>query len=392
MTVPWREMGSDEFRKELRGFLADHPPGRGPRGKLERLAWQKWWRSLLFDAGVAGPSWPVEYGGMDLPFTLQVIYHEEMNRARAPEPPGTGVGLAGPTIFRHGSPEQRERWLRPMLRGDQVWAQAFSEPEAGSDLASLRTTARIADGGDVYIVNGQKVWSSYADLADLAFTLVRTGTPESRARGITYLVIDLHAPGVTVRPLRDITGGEVFCEIFFDDVRVPVANRIGAENDGWSVARTTLGHERAANAMNQSAFYRRILDDIVVLARERGLLSKPGVVDALANLHARASVMRIIAMRTISDIIATGDPGPASSVSRLIVSTFEQDLHEFALDMLGPDGLLSREDPDAVQGGRWIYGFLRTRASTIGAGTAEIHRNLAAERVLGLPKDPVSQE
>ncbi|HVW41078.1 MAG TPA: acyl-CoA dehydrogenase family protein [Amycolatopsis sp.] len=376
----------EEFRLRLRAFLTDNHPGKRPRDIQERRAWQKAWLAKLYDAGFAGPSWPREYGGMELSFAQQVIYQEEYARARVPGPMGTGLGIAAPTIIKYGTPEQKERFLRPMLRGDKVWAQGYSEPGAGSDLQALRTTARR--DGDEYVVNGQKVWNTHADYADILFCLVRTGTQESRQKGITYLLIDAHAPGVTVRPLRDLTGGRQFTEIFFDDARVPVANRIGAENEGWALVRTSLGHERAAGAMNQAATYRRVVDELVELAKERGVAGDPLVRDRLADFEIRVRIMRYTGMRTISDILTRGEPGPASSTSRLFITTFEQDLHEFAVDMLGADGLLTREDPDAVQRGRWLGGFLSTRASTIGAGTAEIQRNTIAEQVLGLPRDP----
>ncbi|MCW2717867.1 acyl-CoA dehydrogenase family protein [Pseudonocardia sp.] len=376
----------EEFRARFRAFLVAHHPGRRPRGDTEQRAWQKAWLATLFDGGFAGPSWPREYGGMALDFPRQVIYQEEHARARLPGPQGTGLGIAAPTIITYGTPEQKERFLRPMLRGDEVWAQGYSEPEAGSDLPSLRTTARR--DGDEYIVNGQKVWNTHADYADILFTLVRTGTQESRQKGISYLLIDAHAPGVTVRPLRDLTGGTHFSEIFFSDVRVPVSNRIGEENEGWPLVRTSLGHERAAGAMNQAALYRRVLSELTELARERGATADPIVRDRLADFEVRVRIMRYTGMRTISDIMARGEPGPASSTSRLFITAFEQDLHEFAVDMLGADGLLTRDDERAVQRGRWVGGFLSTRASTIGAGTAEIQRNTIAEQVLGLPRDP----
>jgi alkylation response protein AidB-like acyl-CoA dehydrogenase len=376
----------EEFRARLRAFLTEHHPGKPPRGAAERLAWQQAWLATVYDGGFAGPSWPREYGGMDLPFARQVIYQEEYSRARVPGPLGTGVGIAGPTIIKYGTPEQRTRWLGPMLRGDKVWAQGYSEPDAGSDLPALRTTAKR--DGDDYVVNGQKVWNTDAHTADVLYTLVRTGPPESRQKGITYLVIDAHAPGVTVRPLRDITGGTKFSEIFFDDVRVPVADRIGEENDGWRLVRTSLGHERAAGAMKQAATYRRVLDELVALARERGAAADPLVRDRLADFEIRVRIMRYSAMRTISDIVERGEPGPGSSTSRLFITIFEQDLHEFAVDLLGPEALLLADDPGAVQRGRWTRGFLATRASTIGAGTSEIQRNTIAEQVLGLPRDP----
>jgi alkylation response protein AidB-like acyl-CoA dehydrogenase len=376
----------EEFRARLREFLTAHHPGKPPKDPAEKVAWQKSWLATLFDAGFAGPSWPREYGGMDLPFAHQVIYQEEYARARVPGPLGTGLGIAAPTIIRYGTPEQKERFLRPMLRGDSVWAQGYSEPDAGSDLQALRTSARR--DGDEYVVNGQKVWNSSAEIADVIFTLVRTGTPESRQHGISYLLVDAKAPGVTVRPLRDLTGGASFTEIFFEEVRVPVDNRIGEENGGWQLVRTSLGHERAAGAMNQAALYRRVLSELIELARERGLTSDPLVRDTLADLEIRVRIMRLTGMRTISDIQAKGEPGPASSTSRLFIVRFEQDLHEIAVDLLGEYGVLGRKDPHAVQRGRWVWGFLRTRASTIGAGTAEIQRNTIAEQVLGLPHDP----
>src|SRR5215472_18663683 len=273
------------FRAGLRQFLAEHHPGRPPKDPRERLAWTKAWLATLFDNGYAGPGWPREFGGMELPFAQQVVYHEEVARARVPGPLGTGLGIAAPTIITYGTQAQKQRWLAPMLRGDKVWAQGYSEPEAGSDLPSLRTSAR-RDGPE-YIVNGQKVWTSHAADADVFFTLVRTGTQLSRQHGISYLVIDAHAPGVQVRPLRDLTGGHLFAEVFFDDVRVPVAKRIGEENGGWPLARTSLGHERAAGALNQAAMYRRVLTELEDLARERGLLTDPLVREAFTDLEIR---------------------------------------------------------------------------------------------------------
>jgi alkylation response protein AidB-like acyl-CoA dehydrogenase len=380
-------LGTDqEFRARLREFLAGHHPGRPPRDPRERIGWTKAWLATLFDHGYAGPSWPAEFGGMELPFARQVIYHEELERARVPGPLGTGPGIAAPTIIRFGTQEQKERWLAPMLRSDKVWAQGYSEPGAGSDLPSLRTTAR--QNGDEYVVRGQKVWTTYAMHADVFFTLVRTGTRASRHQGITYLIIDAHAPGVEVRPLRDLSGGRDFAEVFFDDVRVPVTDRIGAENEGWPLVRTSLGHERAAGSMNQAARYRRVVTELEELARERGLLRDPLVRDRLVDLEIRVRIMRYNAQRVISAIIANGEPGATSSISRLLITSFEQDLHEFAVDMLGPAGLLGKTAPLSVQRSRWLVGFLRTRASTIGAGTREIQLNTVAEQVLDLPRDP----
>jgi alkylation response protein AidB-like acyl-CoA dehydrogenase len=375
-----------EFRAELRAFLAGVDVGKPPKTKVGRHTWARQWMAALFDGGYAGPGWPTQYGGMDLPFRKQVIYQEETARARVPQPPGNGVPMCGPTIAKYGTDAQRERFLRPMLRADEVWAQGFSEPEAGSDLQGLRTVARR--DGDTYVLNGQKVWNTQAELCEWMFALVRTGDPGSRQHGISYLLVEMETPGVDVRPLRDITGGTAFCEIFLDDVRVPVANRVGEENGGWLVARTTLGHERASGSLRQAQFYRRVFDELVALLRDRGATADPLVRQRLADFEVQARIMRVSAMRIIARIVAEGEPGPVASVSRLFNTRFEQTLHELAVELLGPAGLLDASDPDTVQRGRWVYGYLRTRASTIGAGTAEIQRNAVAEQVLGLPFDP----
>lgn len=377
-----------DFRARLRDFLETNHPGPRPRDAAERKEWQRRWAETLYDKGFAGPGWPREWGGMALPFPQQVIYQEEVARARVPGPLGTGLNIIGPTIIRFGTPEQKERWLRPMLRGERVWVQGFSEPEAGSDLPSLRTTAQRV--GEEYVVNGQKVWTSALDEGDMLFCLVRTGTQESRHHGISYLMVDLATPGVTARPLRDMTGDAFFGEVFFSDARVPVANRLGEENGAWPLVRTSLGHERAAGAMNQSAMYRRVLDELTDLARRYDLAGQQQVRQGLADFEIRLRVMRSSAMRIISDITTKGEPGPISSASRLFVATFEQDLHEFAVDTFGMYGVLDRDDEAAIQRSRWTIGFLRTRASTIGTGTSQIQRNTIAERVLGLPPEPAA--
>jgi alkylation response protein AidB-like acyl-CoA dehydrogenase len=380
----------EEFRSRLRAFFASAGPGPRPRDAKERVAWSRAWQAELYDRGYAGPSFPRNVGGMDLTFSRQVIYQEEIARAKVPGPLGTGLGIVAPTIVTYGTEEQRQTWVRAMLRADEIWCQGFSEPGAGSDLQSLRTIARREGSGDdeVYVVNGQKVWTSSGPLADKLFCLVRTGTQESRQKGITYLVIDAHSPGVTIRPLKDLALGSHFAEVFLDDVRVPVENRIGEENEGWPLVRTSLGHERAAGAMNQAARYRQVLSELVALARERGLTADPLVRDRLADFEIRVRLMRFNAESIIENILARGEPGPTSSVSRLLLTSFEQDLHEFAVEMLGPDGLITKPSDQAIQRARWLTGFLTSRAATIGAGTAEIQRNTVAEQVLKLPYDP----
>jgi alkylation response protein AidB-like acyl-CoA dehydrogenase len=380
----WSE-ADEAFRSALRAFLTGLKLGKPPKDKAGRLEWQKAWHATLVDHGYAGPSWPKAFGGMDLAFSRQVIYQQEIAAARVPGHPGTGVPIAGPAIIRHGTDEQRQRFLRPMLRADVIWAQGFSEPDAGSDLRALRT--RAVRDGDKYFVTGHKVWSSSADIADVLFTLVRTGAGSGQ-EGISYLVIDLASPGVIVRPLRDLTGASGFAEIVLDEVAVPVENRVGSENGGWAVARTSLGHERVAGTLTQAGRYRRVVDELFALARSTGAARDPVVRQRLASVESKVRIMGLNAMRAISDIILIGEPGPASSVDRLFNATFEQELHLLAVDVLGVRGVVDRRDPAAVESGRWTWGMLRTRASTIGAGTAEIQRNTIAERVLGLPREP----
>lgn len=325
---------------------------------------------------------------MDLPLAEQVIYHEEFAKVRRPGHPGPGIFVVGPTIIKHGTDEQRQQFLRPGLRGDIIWVQGFSEPEAGSDLPSLRTRAE-RDGAD-YIVSGQKIWTTNARNADWLFALVRTGPRESRQHGISYLLIDMASPGVTVRPLRDMTGGSSFCEIFLDEVRVPVSNRVGEENEGWKIARTSMGHERSTAGVAQGMRYRRIVDELHTLAAELGRTNDPRVRQLLASIEIDVRLIILNNTRTLSTVLAGSDPGPVSSIGRLMLAEFEKRLHELAVDLIGAPAVLAPDDSHAVQRGRWVTGWLATRASTIGAGTAEIQRNTIAEQVLGLPRDDLA--
>jgi alkylation response protein AidB-like acyl-CoA dehydrogenase len=323
---------------------------------------------------------------MELPLTEQVVYHEEFGKVRRPAHPGLGVFVVGPTIIKHGTDEQRRRFLRPGLRGDLVWVQGFSEPDAGSDLPSLRTRAERV--GDEYVVSGQKTWTTNALHADWMFTLVRTGSRESRQDGISYLLIDLGSKGVSVRPLRDMTGGSSFCEVFLDDVRVPVANRVGEENGGWSIARTSLGHERSTAGVSQAMRYRRVVDELHELARQCGRNTDSAMRQRLAAIEVDVRLIALNNMRTLAGVLGGSDPGPVSSIGRLMLAEFEKRLHELAVEVIGPASMLDPKDRHSIQKGRWVTGFLATRASTIGAGTAEIQRNTIAEQVLGLPREP----
>jgi alkylation response protein AidB-like acyl-CoA dehydrogenase len=376
---------TDELRRRLRGFVAANPPPdlRGV-GKPERIAGQRAWAATMYDNGFAGPAWPREYGGMALTFAEQVAYYDEIASLSLPPHPGNGPLIAGPTLVKFGTQEQKQRYLPAMLRGDEVWAQGFSESEAGSDLQSL-TTAAVSEG-DHYRVRGAKLWSSYADLADMMFALVRTGPRGSGRHGISYLLIDLRADGVTVRPVRDMSGHARFCEVRFDEVRVPVANRVGAENGGWALARTTLGNERAARSLSQASAYRRRLESLTRLLNSRHALDDPLARDRFAQCVIRVRILHLHAVRAIALHESNSDPGPSASVARLYFSLLEQEFHELAIDLLGPDALIAT-GAGSVQEGRWLNGFLHSRGATIGAGTAEIQRNTIAEQILGLPRD-----
>ncbi|HEX4253233.1 MAG TPA: acyl-CoA dehydrogenase family protein [Pseudonocardia sp.] len=383
------ELSVPQFRAELRAFLAEHHPGPTPRDRGERLAFLRAWQATLADHGWVAPGWPRRWGGMGLPAALQAVYHREMALGRTPVPPTNAVGIVGPTLLRDGTDAQRERYVRPMLRADELWCQGFSEPDAGSDLAALRTRAEL-DGDQeqgVYRVTGRKIWSTNAPVARRMLLLARTGTREERSRGITCLVVDMAAPGVTVHPLRDMTGASGFAEIVLDDVVVAAADRVGAHGDGWRSARVTLGHERSTSLTAAALRYQRVVGDLVELARRRGRTGEPAVRQELARLVTGARLLELNGARVLGRVLGGQDPGAVSSVSRLQHAEFEQRLHEAALRLLGADGLLDATDPRLRADGRWVRGFLRTRASTIGAGTSEMQRNTIAEKVLGLPAD-----
>lgn len=366
----------------LREFLEVHA-GKPPRDKKERLLRARAFHADLQEAHLAAPGWPAHAGGMELDLSDQIAYHQEMTSARAPKHPCGLSFIVAPTLIKHGTPQQKKRFLRPLLRADEFWCQGFSEPGAGSDLTSLAT--RAERDGDSYVVNGQKLWTSQAHQADWMFALVRTGPAGPGGAGISYLLIPMDSAGLTVRPLRDIAGGTHFAEVFFDGVRVPVDNLVGEENGGWHIARTSLGHERATAFLADEFRYRRIVDELFTLALRTGAAQDPLVRQQLARIEANVRVLASNSRRALDAVLSGHDPGPAASVNRLVRSEFDQYLHEVALRVIGPDAVLGARDPKAVEHGRWTYGYLMSRSSTIGAGTAEIQRNTIAEKVLGLP-------
>jgi acyl-CoA dehydrogenase len=351
--------------------------------KTDRIETARAWHAELVDHHLAAPSWPKSVGGLELSLEDQLDYYRMTSAAGAPPHPSQMSFIVAPTLIKHGTRAQQDRFLRPLLRADEFWCQGFSEPGAGSDLASLST--RAVRDGDAYCINGQKVWTSSADRADWMFALVRTGRPGRSTDGITYLLIPMDTPGITVRGLRDISGGTHFAEVFFEDVKVPVENRVGIEGQGWSIMRTSLGHERATAFLAEEFRYRRTVDQVVALLRSRGLDEDPLVRQDVAALESGVRTIAANSAKALAAMLRGDDPGGVASINRLVKSEFEQHLHALALRAAGPYAALGSRAAAAVEGGRWTYGYLMSRATTIGAGTAEIQRNTIAESVLGLP-------
>jgi acyl-CoA dehydrogenase len=384
-------MSSDDWRQHLRELMADFgrrqaeakAKAKADGVKFDRTNAARAWQAELVDNGLAGPGWPKSVGGLELSLEDQLDYYRMTSAAGMPAHPCQMSFILAPVLIKFGTERQRERFLRPLLRADEFWCQGFSEPGAGSDLASLST--RAVRDGDVYRVNGQKVWTTMADKADWMFALVRTGAAGRGSDGITYLLIPMDSAGITVRPLRDISGGADFAEVFVDDVEVPVENRVGEEGMGWSIMRTSLGHERATAFLADEFKHRRTVDQVLDLLLTQGLDSDPLVRQEIARMESGVRAIAANSARALDAVLRGEDPGGVASVNRLVKSEFEQQMHTLALRAAGPYGMLGSRAPHAVDGGRWTYGYLKTRASTIGAGTAEIQRNTIAESVLGLP-------
>jgi alkylation response protein AidB-like acyl-CoA dehydrogenase len=385
------------FRQQVRDWLAVNlpegwgtPEWREPEAHEETVAFYKGWSRKLYEGGYVGLSWPKEYGGREAPLTHQAIVLEELSRAEAPEHIGLiGIGMAGPTILTHGTDEQKGRFLKNILTGEEVWCQGFSEPNAGSDLASLQTKAVAEDDG--FVVSGQKVWSSFAHIADWCILLARTDASGGKHEGITYFLMDMRAPGVEVRPLRQITGDSEFNEIFMDGVRITADRVLGQVGQGWQVAVTTLMNERAnvgfALLARTEVNFRRL----VALARKTArngsrAADDPLVRDKLADLWADVQAFRFTVYRAFSAFLKTGVPGPEGSVAKLFWSEMAQRLTKTALEIEGAFAILAPGSDRAIEDGRWQKLQLRSRGNTIEAGTSEVLRNIVAERVLGLPK------
>jgi len=380
------------FRAGLRAWLAENLPegwvGRAPVVGHYDVEFQRTWSKKLYAAGYAAATWPVELGGGGLAPQYHGIFLEETARADAPPHLGSiGLGMAGPTILAWGSPEQKARLIPPLLSADEVWCQGFSEPGSGSDLAGART--RAVQDGEEWVVNGQKVWSSYAHLADWCILIVRTDSDAARHRSLSYLLVDMHSAGVEVRPLRQLTGDPEFNEIYFTDVRVPLASMLGAPGQGWEVAMTTLLHERGTLGFALTAHFEGLLSRLVSTARS--VRSAGGraadedfVRDGIARCATDLEALRYTNYRALTTLLKTGLPGPEGSAIKLYWSEANQRLGKLAVEILGPEGQL--DGPEGFWAGYWAYQQLRSRGNTIEAGTSEILRNIIAERVVGLPR------
>ncbi len=367
------------FRDELRRWLADNPPPPPPEDATEdeHYAWRRDWQRTLYDAGWAAPQWPKEYGGRGASLTESAIYFEEIGRARVPLPANVlGLLLGGPTLMVWGTEEQKERFLPPILSAEEIWCQGFSEPDAGSDLASLKTKA-VKDGDD-WVVTGQKVWTSGAQYSKWCMLVARTDGDAAKHKGLSYFLMDVEQEAVQIRPLRQITGEAEFNELFIEEARIPGENLVGGEGNGWKVALTTLMNERAGLGFALQVRLRQQLDDLIVIAQERGMLDDPLIADALADLHVRCESIRLMAWKGLSTIERYGQPGPEGSLVKWLWSDTNQRLTQLAADIVGPDALTA--------GTHWSYELLRARGNTIEGGTTEVLKNIVAERVLGLPR------
>jgi alkylation response protein AidB-like acyl-CoA dehydrogenase len=380
-----------DFREEVRTWLAEHKPdGPRPSDPDGLRAYDTAWQRTQYDGGWAGISWPGEYGGRGLSLLEQLIWYEEYGRAALSSMDSTFVGLnhAGPTLIQCATPEQKAAHLPPILRGDVLWCQGFSEPGAGSDLASLRTRAVI--DGDELVVSGQKIWTSSASVADWQELLVRTEPSAPRHQGISWVICDMHSPGIEVRPIQSMDRESEFCEVFYDEVRIPRGNVVGELNDGWRVAMSTLSFERGTAFTAGQVRLAATVEHLIELAGQRPgplrrgtALADESLAVQLATARAEVAALRAMTYAVISRSARQGTPGPEGSIVKLYFSEIEQRVARLSMDVLGPDSLrfVSRWLP-----GGWTGDYLRTYAATIGGGTSEIQRNIIGERVLGLPR------
>jgi alkylation response protein AidB-like acyl-CoA dehydrogenase len=382
--------GEQKFRDEFRAWLKTNVPepwvgAVNSENREDHIAYLRKWQRTLFEGGWAGISWPKKFGGRGATLMEQAIFQEELALADAPHLIGTiGLSLVGPTIIALGAEEQKSRYLPKILSGEEIWCQGFSEPNAGSDLASLGTKA-IRDG-DAFIVNGQKIWTSFAQIADYCLLLVRTDFESPKHKGITCLLVDMKSEGISVRPLRQMSGDSGFNEVFFSNVRVPLTQVLGQINNGWSTAITALMNERANLGTGIQVIFKRNLHALIARSKTvdrngRPASSDPVVRQKLAQAYLELEILRLNTNRALTSLAKTGIPGAEGSIQKIYWSEMNQRTQQIAQEILGPYGQLADFDD-----GTWQYAYLRSRGNTIEAGTSEIQRNIIAERVLGLPK------
>lgn len=380
----------DEHMKELPGWYGKIDMASPDSESDEIRKFSADWHKKLYDAGFIGIAWPKEYGGRGATLMEQVIFNEEMAKRRAPTGNGgLGIGWAGPTIIAAGTEEQKKRFLPKILSGEEFWCQAFSEPGAGSDLKNIQTKA--VEDGDYYVVNGQKVWTTGGMMADWAILLARTdfdpNTPKQR--GISYFLLDMHAPGVTVRPLREMTGDALFGETFLDDVRIHKSLMVGEKNRGFYISMGTLEFERSnsSTAVGLLSTITNLIELAQNMKRHSEALSKdPAVRQKIAQFYIEANVAKYIGLRALTRQLRGMTPGPESAVGSLLIMEMRQRMQDFAMQLEGSYSRLTRGSKYAVENGRWQRSFLNSRGNTIMTGTSEIKRNIIAERTLGLPR------
>jgi alkylation response protein AidB-like acyl-CoA dehydrogenase len=384
------------FRERTRSWLKDNIPaqwkalGSTEVPRPEAYDFLRSWQKKMHEGGLIGATWPKEYGGQGLTFVEEMILHEEMALQKAPPMLNVlGVGMAGPTIIAYGTEEQKKRYPEKILTCEEIWCQGYSEPNAGSDLASLQT--RAVKDGDHYVINGQKVWTSLAHMADWMMLLARTDPDAPKHKGITYFLVDMHLPGVTVKPLKQITGDAEFNEVFFDNVRVHESRVLGGVNNGWAVGLTTLMYERLALGFGLQVRLRISVDQLMDMARRmdkngRSLTKDPVMRQKLAQLWIDTESLKYTGARAVTRLLKGELPGPEASAGKMMWVETHQRLQELAMEIQGPYSQLARGATAAVDGGVWQYSFLRSRANSIEGGTTEIQKNIIGERVLGLPK------
>jgi alkylation response protein AidB-like acyl-CoA dehydrogenase len=386
----------EAFRKEVRGWLEANVP----REKIRTMAERQVWHRKLYDAGYIGMGWPKEYGGRNARPMEQAIVAEEMARINAPAGVnGLGIGIVGPTLIHHGTEEQKQRYLKNILSGEELWCQLYSEPNSGSDLASLQCRADI--DGDTFIVNGQKIWTSGGHHSDWGLMLARTDPRAQKHDGISCMLVDLRSEGVDARPLKQINGDTGFSEIFFSNVVVPADNLIGELNTGWRIAQTTLSYERGGSLMasvsqNQRVF-RRLLDVTTALRVDGSrAIDDPLIRGRIGEIYREIEVLRYAALRILSRLEKGQRPGPESSVAKLHRSELNKRVQNLINEILGPYGLLAAGAPDDLaleddvnygESGSWAHSLAASYSGTIAAGTSEVQKNILGERVLGLPKE-----